>query len=151
METRIFGEEERDLYVRVRSIGYQIWYIHELMASHYDWKEKKIKHLLFGSSSHTIWIPLFKAIKQRNFRAYLFVYRFLLPILLADLLSIFSMVLGVTTFLVVGCFLQVIALLYCFKINRKGYFIIWKIGILNFPRIFNVYRTKINTHVAEIT
>jgi hypothetical protein len=79
------------------------------------------------------------------------VYRFLLPILFIDLVCIFSIVFGVITFLIVGCFLQLIALVYCFKINRKGYFIIWKIGILNFPKNFSVYRMTVNTHVEIIT
>jgi len=150
METRIFGEEERDLYVRVKSMGYQLWYIHELMASHYDWKIKTLKHFLFGPSSYTIWVPLFKAVKQRNFRGYLFVYRYLLPVLLIDLVCIFSMIFGVKVFLMVGLCLQPIELLYCLKINRKGYFLTWKAGILNFPRLFKVYRMNRNTSVEVI-
>lgn len=150
METRIFGEEERDLYVRVKSMGYQIWYLHELMASHYDWKIKSLRHVLFGPSSYTIWVPLFKAIKLKNLRAYLFVYRYLLPVLLIDLICIFSMLLGVKAFLIVGLCLQLTELLYCLKINRKGYFLTWKIGILNFPRVFKVYRMKRDTRVEVI-
>jgi glycosyltransferase involved in cell wall biosynthesis len=151
METRIFGEEERDLYVRVKSMGYQIWYIHELMASHYDWKQKNLKQLLFGRSSYTIWIPLIKAIKNGNFRGYLFVYRLLLPVLFIDIICAISIIFGIKVFLILGFCLQVAELVYCFSINRKGYFFIWKAGILNFYRLFNVYRMTVNTHVEIIT
>lgn len=150
METRIFGEEERDLYVRVKSMGYQIWYIHELMASHYDWKIKRLKYVLTGPSSYTIWVPLFKAIRQRNFRAYLFVYRYLLPILAIDLACIFSMIFGVKVFLSVGVCLQTLELIYCLKINRKGYLLTWKAAILNFPRVLQVYRLRRTTNVEVI-
>lgn len=145
METRIFGEEERDLYLRVKSLGYEIWYIHELMASHYDFKEKNLKHFLFGPSSYTIWIPLFKAIKDRNLKSYIFVYRYLIPPLIFDLICIISLFFGIKVFLLSSLILQAIELIYCIKINRKGYFITWKVAILNFPKIFQIYTRKVRT------
>ena len=151
METRIFGEEERDLYLRVKSLGYEIWYIHELMASHYDFKVKTFKHLLFGPSSYTIWIPLFKAIKNGNLRSYFFVYRYLLPPLILDMLSIFSIFLGLKAFLITSLIAQIIELIYCIKIQRRGYFITWKAAIINFPRIIQVYLRKIETSTENLT
>ena len=68
-------EEERDLYIRIRALGYEVWYIHNLMASHYDLKKKSINRLFFGDSCAGIWIPLIKAIKANNIASYLFVYR----------------------------------------------------------------------------
>ena len=151
METRIFGEEERDLYVRVKALGFQIWYIHELMASHYDWKIKTLKHHLFGPSSYTIWIPLFKAIKDGNLKSYIFVYRYLIPPLIFDLICIISLFFGIKVFLLSSLILQTIELIYCIKINRKGYFITWKAGILNFPRIFQVYTRKVRTSTKVLS
>ena len=145
METRIFGEEERDLYVRVKSKGYEIWYIHQLMASHYDFKIKNIKHFLFGPSSYTIWVPLFKAIKNGNIKSYLFVYRYLILPFIFDFLCIVSILFGLKFFLTTGIILQSLELLYCIKIKRRGYFITWKVAFLNFPRVFQVYLRKITT------
>lgn len=142
METRIFGEEERDLYVRIKALGFQIWYIHELMASHYDWKKKTFKHLIFGPSSYTIWAPLFKAIKNRHFKAYVFVYRYLIPLLILDIASIVSLLFGIKIFIISSFFFQLIEIIYCILIDRKGYFLLWKIAILNFPRIFHIYSLK---------
>lgn len=150
METRIFGEEERDLYIRVKSLGYEIWYIHELMASHYDFKVKTLKHFLFGPSTFTIWVPLFKAIKNRNLYSYLFVYRYLIPPFLFDMLSIISLMFGIKLFLIITTILQLIEIAYCIKIKRRGYFITWKVAILNFPRIFNTYLRDRKTSVEHV-
>jgi glycosyltransferase involved in cell wall biosynthesis len=151
METRIFGEEERDLYVRIKALGFEIWYIHELMASHYDLKKKKIVHFFFGPSSYTIWIPLFKAIKNRHIKAYIFVYRYLIPSLILDLASIISIFFGLKIFIISTFVFQMIELIFCIIINRKGYFITWKVALLNFPRIYQVYRFKNNIEVKNIS
>lgn len=150
METRIFGEEERDLYVRIVAHGKQIWYIHELMASHYDWKKKTFIHTIFGPSSFTIWVPFFKAIKNRQLTSYLFVYRYLIFPLFIDLLCLFLLFYGIKDFLVIGIILQAIELLYCYKINRRGYFLTWKAAIINFPRVISVYLQKRTTKVQII-
>ncbi len=150
METRIFGEEERDLYVRVKSLGYEIWYIHELMASHYDFKVKTLKHFLFGPSSYTIWIPLFKAIKNRNFYSYLFVYRYLIFPFLLDILSLSSIIFGVKSFVITTIVFQLVELIYCITIKRRGYFITWKVAILNFPRVFQTYFRKRTVSVEHV-
>jgi len=150
METRIFGEEERDLYVRVKALGFQIWYIHELMASHYDWKKKNIIFYFFGCSSYSIWIPFFKAIKNQNFKSYIFVYRYLLPLLIIEIICFVLFFLRWEIFLITALLLQILELIYCIKINRIGYFIIWKVAILNFLRVFKVYFTKQTVKVEHI-
>lgn len=150
METRIFGEEERDLYVRVKALGYEIWYIHELMASHYDWKNKNLTHLMFGPSSYTIWVPLFKAISNSNFKSYFFVYRYLMPPLIIDLMCLYSINFGLIFFLIFGLIMQLLELVYCIKIKRKGYFLTWKAAILNLPRVIQVYLRKRTNSVESI-
>lgn len=150
METRIFGEEERDLYVRIKALGFQIWYIHDLMASHYDWKKKNFKNLIFGPSSYTIWVPLFKAIKNRHFTAYIFVYRYLIPPLILDIASIASLLFGLKIFIISSFLFQLIELIFCILVDRKGYFLSWKVAILNFPRIFHVYKLRRNVSVKQI-
>jgi glycosyltransferase involved in cell wall biosynthesis len=143
LDERMFGEEERDLYVRIRALGYQVWYIHHLMASHYDLKEKKINNILFSDRSSSIWIPLVKAIKNNNIRSYLFVYRRLLIPLLLDVLTILSIFLSLEKFIFCAIVLQTIELLYCWSIKRKGYFILWKIGFINIIKAIKVYRRDI--------
>jgi len=150
METRIFGEEERDLYVRVKALGFQFWYIHELMASHYDCKKKNILFYFFGPSSYSIWIPFFKAIKNLNLKSYIFVYRYLLPPLIIEIICLLILLLSLENFLIIGLLLQVLELAYCIKINRKGYFIIWKVAIFNFFRILKVYLMKQKVKVEYI-
>ena len=120
------------------------------MASHYDFKVKTLKHFLFGPSSYTIWIPLFKAIKDRNFYSYLFVYRYLLIPLLLDVASLFALFFGIRSFVISSIFLQLIELIYCIKIKRKGYFITWKVAIINFPRVFQTYLRKRTVSVEHI-
>ena len=44
LDIRMVGEEERDLYVRIKERGYQVWYINCLMSSHYDFKSRGIRY-----------------------------------------------------------------------------------------------------------
>ena len=94
------GEEERDLFIRIRALSYQVWYIHQLMASHYDLKKKTIKQSFFSDSSVSIWIPLIKAIKENNISSYLFVYRATLFPLLLDLMTIYYLFFGTKGFVI---------------------------------------------------
>ena len=98
LDGRLFGEEERDLYVRIKAHGYEAWYIHQLMASHYDLKKKSINRILFSDSCATIWIPLIKSIKAKNIMSYLFVYRTLLLPFILDILSIIAIFFGFKKF-----------------------------------------------------
>ena len=149
LDERIFGEEERDLYVRIRALGYQVWYIHHLMASHYDLKKKSINRIFFSDSCASIWIPLIKAIKAKNILSYLFVYRALLLPLLLDSLTIVSILLGLQNFILCAIILQTIELIYCILIRRRGYFIIWKFAFVNIFRLNKIYNRKISFKVIK--
>lgn len=150
LDGRFYGEEERDLYVRIKSRGYQVWYLHYLMASHYDFKVKKIRRILYSDSGGTIWIPLVKAIKEKNLKSYLFVYRALLPPALLDALTIVSIIFGPLKFILFAITLQSIELFYCFLIKRKGYFIIWKVGLINIWRAIKIYKRNITYKVETL-
>lgn len=143
LDSRFCGEEERDLYIRIRAAGFQVWYIHHLMASHYDFKVKGTKYILFSGSGATIWLPLFKAIMDKNLKDYLFVYRRHLIPLVLDILTAFSVFMGITGFLVSAIVLQGIELLYVLLIRRRGYFIAWKVGFLSILKAVKVYNRKI--------
>jgi len=145
LDSRFPGEEERDLYVRIRSLGFEVWYLHHIMASHYDFKRKNtdIKHLLFSDRAAIIWIPLVKAVKARNFKSYLFVYRRLLVPLLLDISTILSVCMGLVRFILFAISLQTLELIYVFLIKRRGYFITWKAGFINILKAAKLYRRKI--------
>jgi len=148
LDGRLFGEEERDLYVRIKAHGYEAWYIHQLMASHYDLKKKSINRILFSDSCATIWIPLIKSIKAKNIMSYLFVYRTLLIPLLIDVITINTLFMGFNKFILIGSILQLIELVFCLLIKRKGYFIIWKVAFINLFRAIKIYRKKISHQIA---
>ena len=143
LDGRFYGEEERDLYIRIKALGYEVWYIHELMASHYDLKKKSIKRSFFSNPAASIWLSLIKSIKEKNILSYLFVYRTTMFPLIIDLSSILS-ILFLANGIILSIILQCISLIYCVAINRKGYFIIWKIAIINIFRIRNIYNRKIS-------
>jgi glycosyltransferase involved in cell wall biosynthesis len=150
METRIFGEEERDLYLRVKSKGFKLMHKNELMASHYDFKKKGIKNLMLGESSYTIWLPLLKAIKSGNLKHYVFVYRYLLPCLTIELLSLMFLAIDMTLISLV-LFLQLLELIFCITVKRRGYFFVWKAAILNIPRAHLPFSRKYTHNVSVIT
>ncbi|MFH1761876.1 MAG: glycosyltransferase family A protein [bacterium] len=144
LDGRFPGEEERDLYVRIHSLGYQVWYIHHLMASHYDFKKKNtnIKFLFFSDSAAIFWIPLIKSIKNCNFKSYIFVYRKLLPFLLMDFSTVILLFFGWPGFFY-SFIMQFTGLIYALLIKRRGYFIIWKAAFINIPGAIKLYRRKI--------
>jgi len=150
LDCRFYGDEERDLYIRIKALGYEVWYIHNLMASHYDLKKKTIYRILFSDPSAAIWIPLIKAIKAGNLVSYLFVYRATLFPLLLDITSILSAVLVFENFLMIGFFLQCLELMYCLLIRRKGYFIIWKVALINLFKSIRIYRRKVTYSVETL-
>jgi glycosyltransferase involved in cell wall biosynthesis len=149
---RIFGEEERDLYVRVKNLGYKVWYIHELMSSHYDFKKRTVKRLLFSNQCASIFVPFIKYILKINaIPSYIFVYRRLLPVLLVDLLTFATLLNSLETFFLIGIPSQIILAIYCVLIKRKGYFISWKVGFINAYRIIKIMSRKITYEVENHT
>ena len=148
------GEEERDFYIRIRELGYQVWYIHQLMASHYDFKLRGYKYLFNSEVAGAIFVPLMKSIKNGTMKPYFFVYRRLMPSLFIDIISSF-LLLMIVIFQLEGLFLWLIALqmssfLYAFIIKRIGYFIIWKSAFFNIHRSFRIYNRTIEYSVEEI-
>lgn len=142
LDYRFPGEEERDLYVRLHQQRGQIWYHNELMASHYDFKKRGFSYVLASSVSAAIIIPLVKSINKKYIKSYFYVYRRLLVTLLFDLLSILSIfLLDYRTFIIIFC-LQFCSLYYSLRINRVGYFIIWKSAFINFYRVFSLLKRK---------
>ncbi|CAB1084213.1 hypothetical protein JY97_00020 [Alkalispirochaeta odontotermitis] len=139
LDERFPGEEERDLYIRIRAIGSQVWYIHQLMASHYDFKNKarNFKFLFFSDSAATIIIPLIKTLFNGNYLSYLFVYRRLILPLALDILSVVALFFGWKGIIILVAF-QILELIYVKAIDRRGYFIIWKAGLLNIHRAVRI-------------
>jgi len=142
---KFFGEEERDLYVRLLNSNYQVWYLHKLMSSHYDFKKKGLLFLLMNGIGGGMWLPLLKSIKNRMLKSYIFVYRYLLFPLFCEFFSI-AIIFFIPSFpkiILYILFIQSFELLYCLSIKRKGYFVIWKTAILNIYKTFQLIRRKL--------
>jgi glycosyltransferase involved in cell wall biosynthesis len=143
LDPRFPGEEERDLYVRVHDLGHEVWYIHYLMSSHYDFKDRGWRYLLVSDVAGAVFIPLIKSLKNGKLLAYLFVYRRMLPVLLADVLSLIALLSLSIHGLLAAIGIQATALVYARAIKRPGYFIIWKSALLNVHRTVRVMYRKI--------
>ena len=142
LDSRFPGEEERDLYVRIFYNGGQVWYLDQLMASHYDFKKRGFKYLFVSNVSVAILIPLFKFFNFQYFLSYLFVYRRLVLVLFFELLSFISFLFSGYHVVLVFIIIQLFSLLYCLSIKRIGYFILWKSAFLNFIRVFKLINRK---------
>jgi glycosyltransferase involved in cell wall biosynthesis len=144
LDPRFPGEEERDLYVRIHELGYEAWYRHKLMASHYDFKDRGWKYLLFSDVAGAISVPLVKSLFSGRIRSYIYVYRRLLLVLSLDLISLIAILsftwVGLGLMLVV----QLLALGYVISIKRPGYFIIWKSALINIHRTVRILNRNID-------
>ena len=142
LDIRFIGEEERDMYIRIHSLGYEVWYHHQLMASHYDFKNRGIKYLFFTDISALVWIPLLKSVKSGNLRSYLYVYRRMIIFFPIELLSIYLLIIGLISgnisYFLFTLVSQFCGFIYARAIRRIGYFVIWKSAIINFFRIPNI-------------
>ena len=144
LDIRMVGEEERDLYVRIRSLGFEVWYLDSLMASHYDFKSRGLKYVLFSPVAVVILLPLFKYIKSKFIIEYIYVYRYLLPQLIIDLLTIYSIFfVSNISLLTIVLFSQPFSLIFYLLLKRKGYWIIWKSAFLNIFRIYSLLNKKV--------
>jgi GT2 family glycosyltransferase len=157
-DLKLPAEEERDLYIRIKEEGYKVKYLHHLMASHFDFKSSG-RNILYSLTSYraaSIFLPLINSIKRGTLSSWSFVYKKALPTLIVDLLSIFVfivMLLGFTKIsfgIFIILFMQIISIIYSIKIKRKGYFIIWKSGILSLFKTIKILKRKINYKVEEI-
>jgi len=149
-DVRMIGEEERDLYVRIRSLGLRVLSLQHLMVSHYDFKNTNLKLLLFSERTASVWLPLINAFINRNFKSYIFVYRQLLPSLLLDILTIIFICTFSLKYLFFAILLQIIELIYVLSIRRRGYFIFWKAGFISILKAIKLYRRKIDYSVEII-
>ncbi len=143
LDIRMTGEEERDLYVRIRNLGYQVWYLDYMMASHYDFKSRGFRYVLFSPISVVILLPFSKYIKSKLVFDYLYVYRYLLPQLIIDIFTFYSLISFSKNLIIFSIVLQSISLFFYYGINRKGYWLIWKSAFMNFFRFFSLLNKQI--------
>jgi len=143
LDIRMIGEEERDLYVRVRNLGFEVWYIDFMMASHYDFKSRGFRYVLFSPISVVILLPLTKYLASKFVFDYLYVYRYLLPQLIIDCFTLFSLIIISKKLILLSILLQIISLLLYYFLRRKGYWIIWKSSFLNIFRFYSLLNKKI--------
>lgn len=134
LDPRFPGEEERDLYVRIHDLGHEVWYIHHLMSSHYDFKDRGWRYLFVSDVAGTVSIPLVKSVRNGRLLAYLYVYRRMVPVLAADVLSLVALLSFSWPGLIGAVGIQIAAFVYAYLIKRPGYFIIWKSALLNIHR-----------------
>jgi glycosyltransferase involved in cell wall biosynthesis len=151
LDPRFPGEEERDLYIRIHDLGHEVWYIHHLMSSHYDFKDRGWRYLFVSDVAGTVTIPLVKSVMNGKWAAYLYVYRRLVPVLIADILSLLALLSLSIPGLLVAIGIQVIAFVYAKMIKRPGYFIIWKSALLNVHRTVRMMNRDIRCSERVIT
>ena len=150
LDPRFPGEEERDLYVRIHDLGYEVWYIHQLMSSHYDFKDRGWRYLFLSDVAGAISVPLIKSISNGKLLAYIYVYRRLLPVMAADFFSVISLLTFSSYGLLSAVTAQVLALIYAYLIKRPGYFIIWKSALINIHRTLRILRRDIHFSESSI-
>ena len=138
LDPRFPAEEERDLYIRIHDLGHEVWYIHHLMSSHYDFKDRGWRYLFVSDVAGTVSIPLVKSLNNGKLLAYLYVYRRLVPVLVADAISLTAILSFSWSGLIAGIVIQIVAFFYACLIKRPGYFIIWKSALLNIQRTVRI-------------
>jgi GT2 family glycosyltransferase len=156
-DLKLPAEEERDLYVRIKHSKLKVKYLHTLMASHFDFKSQNrtILYSLLSYRSASIFLPLINSIKNKTLFSWASVYKKLLFPLVMDILSLvlFISIFFTRDILFSGLgilILQISSLLYAIKIKRKGYFIIWKSGLLSIFKMFLILQRNIKYTVEEI-
>lgn len=150
LDYRFPGEEERDLYVRIHKNGGEVWYHHNLMSSHYDFKKRGLSYVLASNVSAAIIIPLLKNFNLNMIGSYTYVYRRLLISLIFDIFSFFSLFFFDYRSVVFIVLFQVMSFCYSLKINRIGYFVIWKSAFINFYKVFSLLQRKIQYEIEII-
>ena len=113
-DIRMYGEEERDLYIRLLSNNSNMWYIDYLMGEHYDLKIKSFSRKYLSECNAALWLPIIKSIKNKNIKSLLFVYRTLFPVLIMEFISVCFLLSNIKYFIVI----QIIILIYSKYINR---------------------------------
>ena len=147
---RFAADEERDLYIRIKSLGNDIWYISKLMASHYDFKQRGIKYIFFGDSTVYLWLAMNKSLRNRNLSNWLFVYRYMIVPLFMDVISTLLILTLNIKLVLCALIIQMLVYFYCNIINRKGFFVIWKAAILNLYKLTKIVRREYDFKVTEL-
>ncbi len=135
-------DEERDLYLRILKNNKKVIYLDFFMASHFDYKTKSrgILFILLNEKHKCFWRILGKVIRDNNFSSYIFVYRYAIPILIADLISFYFIInLNFISFILS----QLIALLYSISIRRRGLIFYWKSILLSSIYLFFPKKRKL--------
>lgn len=118
-------DEERDLYLRILKNKKKVIYLDILMASHFDYKTggRGLLFVLLNEKHKCYWRVISKVIKQKNFSSYLFVYRFAIPILVLDIISLYYFLFFDFINIILA---QLISLFYALTIKRRGLVFYWK-------------------------
>lgn len=135
-------DEERDLYLRILKNKKKVIYLDILMASHFDYKSNSrgILFILVNEKHKCFWRIIGKVIRSNNFSSYIFVYRFAIPILIADLIS-FYLLINLIVIPMILC--QLIALSYSMYIKRRGLIFYWKSILLSSIYLFFPKKRKL--------
>ena len=123
-------DEERDLYLRILKNKKKVLYLNKLMASHYDYKTRSrgILFILVNEKHKCFWRIFSKVVKSNNYANYLFVYRYAIPFLITDLISLYYLIFFDVLYIILP---QFIALIYGILIKRKGLIFYWKSILLS--------------------
>lgn len=135
-------DEERDLYLRILKNKKKVIYLDTLMASHYDYKTKSrsILFILINEKHKCFWRIITKVIKSCNFRNYVFVYRYALPFLIADLMSLYFLIYQEFILMFLP---QFFALIYGILVKRRGLIFYWKSILLSSVYLFFPKKKKL--------
>ena len=118
-------DEERDLYLRILKNKGKVLYLNTLMANHYDYKTKNrgLKFILLNEKHKCFWRIIWKVIKDLNFKNYMFVYRYALVFLVADIISFYYIV---SFKIFIALLIQALSIIYGIIIKRRGLYFYWK-------------------------
>ena len=135
-------DEERDLYLRILKNNKKVIYLDLFMASHFDYKTKSrgILFILINEKHKCFWRIIKKVIQSNNYINYIFVYRYAIPFLIADLTSLYYLI----SLDVISIFIpQIFALFYGILVKRRGLIFYWKSIFLSSIYLFFPKKRKL--------
>lgn len=142
-DNRLFGEEERDFYVKLHASGKKNWYVDELMASHFDFKKRSIWQLVTSPNNAGKIIPLINALRNGHLMSYIFVYRNILACLALELFPMLFLQFGYLSIVLMLMISQCMLYFFVIRINRRGYFIFWKGLFLRIDQIPKLIKRRL--------
>ena len=116
------------------------------MGEHYDLKIKSFSRKFFSECNAALWLPIIKSIKNKNIKSLLFVYRTLFPVLIMEFISVCFLLGNIKYFILIQLFI----LIYSKYINRPGFSIMWKVALLNAPKLLNILNKHQKFNVINI-